>query len=412
MNIVTVSGIPAVNEIPVEVAERKGVGHPDTLADGLAEAVSRVYSRYCLEHFGAILHHNTDKSALLGGAAEVAFGGGRLTAPIIALINGRLTPSLGDHVIPVEALVTEVAREFLAKALPLLDVDSDLQIRSRVSQASSPGAVGGPTGGQQAGRYFWFAPRDLDDLAERRRLFSNDTSAGVGYWPLSVGERLALGIESRLTCDSFLETHPYVGTDVKVMVVRSQGRAHVTVCVPQISSRTPDLEHYIGRRRKIRDLIVEFAEEIAPGHSVTVEVNTRDDDERRELYLTVTGSSIESGDEGVVGRGNRVNGLISLMRPMSIEAASGKNPIYHVGKLYNFAAQRAAEQLHELTGLTCAVTLVSQSGRDLDDPWQAIVQTSGAHSLDDALARQVISRALGELGEIRSALLAGKLPTA
>ena len=67
-------------------------------------------------------------------------------------------------------------------------------------------------------------------------------------------------------------------------------------------------------------------------------INTRDDAARQELYLTAIGSSIESGDEGVVGRGNRANGLISMLRPMSVEGVSGKNPVYHVGKLYNLAA--------------------------------------------------------------------------
>lgn len=412
MNIVTASGLPAVDELPAEVVERKGAGHPDTLADGVAEAISREYSRYCLDHFGAVLHHNTDKTALLGGAAEVSFGHGRLTAPIIALVNGRLTPSLGDHAIPVEDIITDATRGLLANALPLLDVNEHLQIRSRVSQASSPGAVIGTTSGQRAGRRFWFAPRDLDDLAERHRLFSNDTSAGVGYWPLSVAERLALGIESRLTCETFTTLHPYFGTDVKIMIVRNGGHVHITACVPQIASHTPDLEHYIERRAQARELIAEFAATIAPNHAVTVAVNTRDDQERRELYLTVTGSSIESGDEGVVGRGNRVNGLISLMRPMSMEGASGKNPVYHVGKLYNLAAQRAAERLHELTGRTCVVALVSQSGRDLDDPWQVIVQTSGEDPIDDGLSSQVVTDVMGELDDIRSALLAGKLQTA
>ncbi|MCD0451472.1 hypothetical protein LO762_20050 [Actinocorallia sp. API 0066] len=407
--------VSAVNGFPqpeLELVERKGAGHPDTLADGVAEAVSRAYSAYCLDHFGAILHHNTDKTALLGGAAEVAFGGGRLTAPIQVLVNGRLTPALGDHRIPVEELVDDAVREFLGHALPLLDVGRDVEVRRRISTASSPGAVHGETDRQRAGRRFWFAPRSIDDLAERHRMFANDTSAGVGYAPLGVAERFVIGVERRLTSPGFVEAHPYFGTDVKLMAARVGDRVSLTCCVPQIAAHTPDLETYIERRVLVRRAVAELAAELAPGHRVTVAVNTRDDEARRELYLTVTGSSIESGDEGVVGRGNRANGLISMFRPWSAEGVSGKNPVYHVGKLYNLAAQRAAEHLHHLTGRSWVLALVSQAGRDLEDPWQVLAQASGTGAVDTALVREVVSGVMGELDVLRAELLAGKLATA
>ncbi|MFF7139456.1 S-adenosylmethionine synthetase [Streptomyces sp. SAI-126] len=208
-------------------------------------------------------------------------------------------------------------------------------------------------------------------------MFSNDSSAGVAYWPLGIAEQLALAIEGHLTSEAFRAEHPYYGTDIKLMVVRHGPHVQLTACVPQIARETANLDTYIARRTQARDLITELAGRIAPDHHVTVSLNTRDNDRRPELYLTATGSSIESGDEGVVGRGNRANGLISMLRPWSAEGVYGKNPVYHVGKLYNLAAAEAARRLHEETALDCVVALVSQSGRDLTDPWQAIVQTSG-----------------------------------
>ena len=178
---------PALSARGMELVERKGSGHPDTLADGVAEAISRAYSRYCLDRFGAILHHNTDKTALLGGAAEVRFGHGEMTAPILVLVNGRITAALGDQTIPVTDIVTTAVHDYLAQALPLLDVDRWVRVQQRLTHASSPGGVVGTTSDQQAGRQYWFAPRSLDDLAERRRMFANDTSAGVGYAPLGIG---------------------------------------------------------------------------------------------------------------------------------------------------------------------------------------------------------------------------------
>ena len=412
MNLITLSGLPHPRTRPVEIVERKGAGHPDTLADGVAEAVSRTYARYCLDRFGAILHHNTDKTALLGGAAEVQFGHGRLTEPILALVNGRLTDRLGDEVIPVDDLVNSAVRDYMRRALPLLDVDQDLRIHSRVGHAPSPGLVVGPEDRQVAGRRYWFAPRNLDDLAERQRLFANDTSAGVGYAPAGMAERLAAAIEGHLNSEPFTLAHPCYGSDIKVMVVRDQDSYHVTACVPQIARHTPDLATYKDRRNEVADLIVKIAQETTHGAQTDVAINTRDQDDRPELYLTAIGSSIESGDEGVVGRGNRANGLISMLRPMSMEGVSGKNPVYHVGKLYNLAAQRAADRLWDVSGRPSFVALISQAGRDLDDPWQVIVQQAGERPVDRDYARQMVAEVLADLDGIRAELLAGKLTTA
>lgn len=413
MNIIITGGLPACTATTgVEVVERKGSGHPDTLTDGVAEAISRAYSQYCLDNFGAILHHNTDKTAMLGGAADVGFGHGELTASIQVLVNGRITTGLGDHVIPVVDIVTTAVKEFLGDALPLLDTDRWVEVRTRLTQAPSPGAVHTAAGEQDASRQRWFAPRSLDDLAERHRMFANDTSAGVAYAPPGTADQLAAGIESHLSSEEFRAAYPFYGTDIKLMVVRDGRVVHLTACVPQIARHTPDLGTYVARRTQIQGIIEDLAAEIAPDHQVKVSVNTRDQDARPELYLTAIGSSIESGDEGVVGRGNRANGLISMLRPWSAEGVSGKNPVYHVGKLYNLAAAEAARRLHEETGLTCAVALVSQSGRDLDNPWQAIVQTSGTEPVPEAHARRVLREVMAGLDDLRSGLLTGKLVTA
>ncbi|MGW5682906.1 methionine adenosyltransferase [Nonomuraea sp. NPDC003754] len=414
MEIITTSGLAAVTATTgVELVERKGSGHPDTLADGVAEAISRAYSRYCLDTFGAILHHNTDKTALLGGAAEVRFGFGELTAPVQVLVNGRITAALGDQVIPVTDIVTTAVKDYLGQALPLLDTRRWVEVRTQLTQASSPGAVHDGRGQeQQASRQRWFAPRSLEDLAERHRLFANDTSAGVGYAPHGMAEQLAAAIETHLCSETFKAAHPHYGTDIKLMVIRHDRDIRVTVCVPQIARHTPDLDTYIGRRAQMRELIGDLAAQLAPDHRVQVAVNTRDQDARPELYLTATGSSLESGDEGVVGRGNRANGLISMLRPWSAEGVSGKNPVYHVGKLYNLAAAEAARRLYEESGLACAVALVSQSGRDLHDPWQAVVQACGPDPIAESVARRVIGEVMAGLDDLRSELLAGKLATA
>jgi len=85
------SGKPRVDGTSFEIVERKGVGHPDTLCDTIAEKVSQAYSQYCLNHYGIILRHMVDKIALSGGAAKVKFGGGEMLKPIRLYLNCRFT---------------------------------------------------------------------------------------------------------------------------------------------------------------------------------------------------------------------------------------------------------------------------------------------------------------------------------
>lgn len=133
------------------IVERKGLGHPDTLADHLAERLSQVYSQYTFEHFGAILHHNFDKLALLGGASEVRYGAGKMTSPVRVLINGRAAASCGGEEIPVEMLVESAVHAFFAERLP--EAAGHLDLRFHITANSSPGAV--LTDGAEAERTRW-----------------------------------------------------------------------------------------------------------------------------------------------------------------------------------------------------------------------------------------------------------------
>lgn len=73
-----------------EVVERKGIGHPDTLADGISEAISRSLSGYYLEEFGQILHHNVDKVLIIAGQSQPRFGGGSISKPPSVVVGGEL----------------------------------------------------------------------------------------------------------------------------------------------------------------------------------------------------------------------------------------------------------------------------------------------------------------------------------
>lgn len=356
----------------LEIMEIKGWGHPDKLADDLAETLSRAYARYTRLKCGVILHHNFDKLCLLGGSSEVRYGSAKMTHPIKVLVNGRATNKFGSVFLDVESLIIKTCKNFFQKRLPLVDPQKDLSIILNLSSSSSPGKViskenSGP-------RHRWFSPSGIEDLPEVKRLYANDTSLGTGFFPLSETESLVKAL-----CD-YLSKRPrskcpiWLGTDVKVMAYSFNSIVDLTICVPQIARYVENRKAYIDNLAWLRQDIYAFLKTHFPDIEVTVNLNARDQLEKDEIYLTAIGSSIESGDEGVVGRGNRVNGLITPMRPMNLEGANGKNPVYHVGKIYNVLANFIAKKVYEKVGGNVVVHLISKAGGNLLTPWKTLVQ--------------------------------------
>ena len=197
---------------------------------------------------------------------------------------------------------------------------------------------------------------------------SNDTSIGTGYAPLSRLERTVLDIERHLTAAETRRVRPHLGADVKVMGVRSGERCDLTVAVAFVDRFIFDAGDYARKKQELALAIASRASGTM-GSSVEVVVNAADDLDRGAIYLTVSGTSAEAGDDGETGRGNRANGLIAPYRLMTMEAVAGKNPINHVGKLYNVAAARLAEEAAKIEGVAGAeCCLVSRIGASIDRP--------------------------------------------
>ena len=390
----------------IEIVERKGAGHPDTLADGLAETLSVNFSNYSLERFGAVLHHNFDKVGLLGGSSYVSFGDGHMTSPIRVLINGRMSTKFANTIIPTRKLLVEWTKDFFRNHLPTIDPDEDLEFHLNLSKQSSPGKTYEKEAKKSA-RQKWFEPESLNDLPEFNKLVSNDTSVGVGYAPASILEIISLEIEGSLNSQEFRKENTWIGSDIKIMGIRNKEKYFITLCVPQIAKYVKNLDEYVGNLSLAKKQI----ESIMSKYKISdyeLFLNTRDNYELAELYLTATGSSIESGDEGLAGRGNRVNKLISPTRPMSMEGSCGKNPIYHIGKLYYFAAFDLAKKIYEKFGIENEVFLVSQSGRDLLDPWiVAINIPENFGSIEDL--KKMINVEICKIPEISKSIIDRKI---
>jgi S-adenosylmethionine synthetase len=338
-------------ELAVEIVERKGIGHPDTVCDELAEQASVALSRFYLERFGSVMHHNVDKGLLWGGAARAVFGGGEILQPIELYLAGRATEEYRGVRVPLREIVTESSRQWLRRHLGHLDADRHVRVHSLIRPTSA----------------------DLVDLFLRRQgrgaPLANDTSCGVGYAPLDLLERVVLGVERHLNSPAVKAAHPEVGEDIKVMGLRRGRRIELTVACALVAAHVASLADYAGKKDGIRRLALESARSLGAADA-GVAVNTADGSTPGSLYLTVTGTSAEAGDDGQVGRGNRVNGLITPYRPMSTEAVAGKNPVTHVGKLYNVVAGRIARSLvRELAEVRAAdCCLVSRIGAPIDEP--------------------------------------------
>ena len=394
---ITLLDAPAPGGAANEVVERKGRGHPDSICDALAENLSIGLSRFYLERFGRILHHNVDKALLLGGAARPAFGGGELLEPVEVTLAGRATRSFAGETVPVEELAVELSRRWLRENLRYIDPDRQIRIVPRLRETSSDLAE-------------LFA-RGVESGVPR----ANDTSIGVGFAPLDRLERAVLAVERSLTAPDTLAAAPEMGEDVKVMGVRSGERIELTVACALVGRHVRDLGDYFAKKAYVRCLAAAAATTAARGE-VAVEVNTADGQSAENIYLTVTGLSAEAGDDGQVGRGNRVNGLITPYRPMSLEAAAGKNPVSHTGKIYNLLAERVARALTaEIPGVEEAyVRLLSRIGAPISEP--ALVDV-GLRLADpaaiDALrprAAQLVRAYLDEAPQLWRDVIAGRLP--
>ncbi|MEM0304505.1 MAG: methionine adenosyltransferase [Saccharolobus sp.] len=343
-----------IEKLQVELVERKGLGHPDYIADSIAEEASRKLSLYYLKKYGVILHHNLDKTLVVGGQASPKFKGGDVLQPIYIIVAGRATTEVktqdGTEQIPVGTIVIESAKEWIKNNFRYLDPERHVIVDYKIGKGSA----------------------DLVGLFDAGKTvpLSNDTSFGVGFSPLTELERLVYETERHLNSRQLKAKLPEVGEDIKVMGLRRDKEVDLTIAMATISELIEDLDHYISVKEQVKNEILDLASKIAPDYNVRVHVNTGDKPEKGIVYLTVTGTSAEHGDDGMTGRGNRSTGLITPMRPMSLEATAGKNPVNHVGKLYNALAglisKKIFEDVKDIKNIQ--VEILGQIGRPIDDP--------------------------------------------
>ena len=386
----------AVEDQEVEIVERKGIGHPDSICDGVAESVSRALSQLYLDRVGKVLHYNTDETQLVAGRAAPAFGGGEVVEPIYILIVGRATKEYDGEQLPVDSTALAAARDYLSEAIPELEYGTDVVVDVKLGEGSG----------------------DLQDVfgEETQEVpMANDTSFGVGHAPLTETETIVREAERALNT-TYHDDHPELGPDVKIMGKREGDRIDITVAAAMVDRYVDGLDEYDDAVADVREFVTGLAEDHTD-REVGVDVNTADDYDEGSVYLTVTGTSAEQGDDGSVGRGNRANGLITPNRPMSMEATSGKNPVNHIGKIYNLLSTRVAESVtSEVDGIRdLQVRLLSQIGRPIDEPHVADAQIVTEDDVElgdieaDVLA--IVDRELADVTDVTRSVIEGDVST-
>lgn len=364
----------------IEFVERKGLGHPDTICDRLAEELACQLALDYEQYTGAVRHFNVDKAILAAGSVDVHFGGGVHTKPSKLVLVGKATYGFDWQPDPEALAVQYHAR--LLELLPDATPEAfDVEVWLNKSSADLAAVVHAET----------VAP------------LANDTSFAAVSSPRSVLESIVHKVETSLNDPAYRSQTP-VGRDIKVMGAREGEKIMITVACPVMATEVEDRAAYNAVVDKVQHDASVIAEEIA-GRPVAVQVNQADQED--SVYLTLTGTSAEAGDDGQVGRGNRFGGLITPYRPMSLEAAAGKNPASHVGKTYHAIGYDITQRmLAETDSSDVTLRLLSSIGHPVTEPQAVHVEASGA--LDEGTVRSIAEDCFDDWAGVTQRLIAGE----
>jgi len=394
--------VDALKQTPVEdqkleIVERKGLGHPDFICDNIMDRISVRLSQEYIKKAGRILHHNIDKSLLAAGEAEPRFGGGKVKQPMLLIIGDRATFDVNGDRIPIKDLAIKTAKEWFKGHLRFVNPEEHVRYQVELK----PGHP------------------ELMDIFDRKGkvLGANDTSAAVGYAPMTRTEKIVRETEKYVNSPEFKKRFPESGEDVKVMASRKNNDLRLTIGMAFVDRFVNSEKDYFSKKEAIHEEITTFVKKKTNFDKVIIDLNTLDKRGRglEGVYVTVLGTSAEAGDSGQVGRGNRTNGVIPLNRPYCSEAAAGKNPVSHVGKIYNTLTHKIASEVYnKVSGLEeVYIWLLSEIGKPIDEPAIAGAQVvmKGNNSFESVKKEigEVVNQELENIDKFTDQLAKGKI---
>jgi len=385
----------AVEDQEVEIVERKGIGHPDSICDGIAESVSRALSQLYLDRVGKVLHYNTDETQLVAGRAAPAYGGGEVVEPLYVLIVGRATKEYEGEQLPVDSTALAAARDYLSEAIPELEYGTDVIVDVKLGEGSG----------------------DLQDVfgEETQQVpMANDTSFGVGHAPDGDGDHRPRG---RARAQHDLLRRPPRTRAGREDHGQTRGR--------------PDRHHGRGRdgrpvRRRARRVRRRCRERARvrhrPGRGAHGPGGPRRRQHRRRLRR---GLRLPHRHRHLRGAGRRrLRGAwqprerAHHSEPTHVDGGDlGKNPVNHIGKIYNLLSTRIAESVtDEVDGIRdLQIRLLSQIGRPIDEPHVADAQlvTEDGVALGDIEPEvlEIVDRELANVTDVTRSVIDGDVST-
>jgi len=353
----------------IEIVERKGIGHPDSLTEQIAEFTCRNICNYYKNKYKAIYRFNVDQVEINGGEIKIDFGRSQIIKPAEVIISGKASCVSQEEckklnkiaIVSTKKLLTSI---FNNKILRVFKIKSNIGM---------------------------YSVRNKRFFESKNLPISEDTAIGIGFYPYTLAENLTLDIERDLS-QKLIKEFP-IGKDTKVMVVKkdNKGKIQIVISIAFLGEKIKNINEYFLLKEKIKEkLLVLVRKKI--NQQVEIVINAADNKKERKVYLTLTGTAAEH-DKGSVGRGNKVSGLITPYRATSPEVIYGKNPVYNVGKLYNllafYLAQKIAKRFNNR--LLMEVSILSQLGNPINIPQIINVNVSNkVNEEDKKIIRSII----------------------
>lgn len=392
--IESIPGIPTFKK-RFEIVERKGIGHPDTICDLVMNQISIELSKLYLKETGAVQHHNMDKALLVAGQSENKFGGGKITKPIKLILGDRATFEINKKSIPVEDFAIKTAQSWFDKNLRYVK-EENIEYQLEIGTTS----------------------KELQSVFKDPNSFAaNDTSVLVGYAPFTNTESVVLETEEFLNSKKFKDEFPESGEDIKVLGFRNGNIIDLTIAMAFVDRYVESERNYFKRKEVMLQTINEFFTD-KQDIKINPSINCLDSKGIgiSGLYLTVLGTSADGADSGQVGRGNMASRVISPSRPAGAEATAGKNPVSHIGKIYNALSFKIADEIHnEISEFEeVFVWMYNIIGRPVKYPKAIIVQPIIKENLkiekkEENRITEIVEKNLENINNFCNELISGKI---
>lgn len=401
--------IQSYSTTPLEMIERKCAGHPDSLADMIANAFVANYIRYCwttwpeLRQAGIHPNLSADKIQLVGGTSHSKFGSFEMLSPIKAYLHGKITRNIGNVLIPIDKLFSDTVSEIFTGVFPGSKIIAHLEFEQWVvHQAGSDHRPG------------YYAPSSSEELIDTVRSDSNaaDTVFCPAYAPLSVIERLSIYLEMVCNSPAFSSSFLPTGKDIKVLAkkrITSDGpMVEITMCLPILPELVSSRFEYDLVLKDVKKILLEEAHSFlstadSSNWRIELKLNTKDTHER--VYLAPFGTSLSKGDIGAVGRGTKSQGTINCLRASTAEAPAGKNINHFPGILLQLVATDIAHKIWRATNLENTVIISIDNGQPLQDMQIDILFVRQVGERERVAIKRITTEARESLPQYRSAYI-------